>query len=123
MTTCLVVDDANFDRALIANILVKLGMTVQEAANAQEAIDICSKSMPECIFIDWEMPGVKGIDLLEELRKMESSKNTCMIMYTSNDHSSFIGRAYIKGANQYVKKPVTKESIEEILREVNLLSS
>ena len=121
MATCLVIDDASFDRKKLSTGIAKLGVTVHEAVDADEAISFCSKTMPDCVFIDWEMPGMKGIELLEVLRGMEGGENAFMVMCTSNDHPSFVGRAYIKGANKYIKKPVTMETLEQTLKEAKIL--
>lgn len=121
MKTCLVVDDGPLDRALLILHATSLGLKVTEASSGEEALTLCHTTLPDCILLDWEMPGMKGIELLEEIRRMENGASVCILICTSHEHASFIGHAFIKGANGYITKPITEFGLESKLREVRFL--
>ncbi len=63
MKTCLVVDDSRVIRMVARKILEDLGFDVTEAENGQIALDICQKSLPDGVLLDWVMPVMDGIAL------------------------------------------------------------
>jgi two-component system chemotaxis response regulator CheY len=94
MKTCLIVDDSTFDRTLLKKCVAYLGFFVSEASNGKDALAICRTQLPQCILIDWEMKGMNGIELLEQLRALEGGERLRIIICTSHEHASFIGHAY-----------------------------
>ena len=65
----LVVDDESAIRDMIRFALERAEMTVDSAADAQEALLRISENRPDIILMDWMMPGVSGIELTRRLRK------------------------------------------------------
>jgi two-component system chemotaxis response regulator CheY len=121
MKSLLIVDDTPFDRMCTKTIVQKLGLEPQEAASGAEALEICEKSMPDGIILDWEMKTMNGIEFLKKLRAMEKGKDVYVVMSTSNTHASYIGHAYVMGVNAYMTKPVSRDKIKEKLVEGSLL--
>lgn len=121
MKTCLVVDDAAFDRKLMVTCASKFGLDVSEASGGEEALSLCRQSIPDCLLLDIEMKGMDGFGFLQELRKLEGGKTVPVIMCTSHEHPSFIGHAYIKGASGFIVKPVTPEKFEQELKKAGII--
>lgn len=117
----LVVDDVKFDRSMIELCVKKLGFSVSSAANEKEMFAYCKKNMPDCILLDWEMGETTGIVLLNKLRAMEGGSDVKVFICTSNDHPSYVGHAYLQGADSFIPKPVTIEKLTEKLQELDLL--
>jgi CheY-like chemotaxis protein len=118
----LVVDDVDFDRSVASRYLLSVGFDVQEAEGGMQALEICTFQAPDCVFLDWEMEGMNGIEVLQMLRKLSSMSNVPVIFCTGHEHPSYIGHAYVKGANDYIVKPITIQKITEKLAKFNLLS-
>lgn len=119
---CLVVDDGPFDREVLRHCAADLGFNVIEATSVEEALASCRARLPDCILLDWEMPGPKGITLVQAVRSLLNGEKVCILMCSSNSHGSFIGRAYVQGADGYLVKPVTRFSLEAKLQEAGALS-
>ena len=121
--TCLVVDDSNFDRDIVKTCVAKAGLAVSTAASGEEALSLSQEKLPDCFFIDWEMPGMTGIELLKKLRALPGAGSTPIIFCTAHEHASFIGHAFVQGATGYITKPITVLKVEEKLRDLGLLSA
>ncbi len=121
MKTCLVVDDTAFDRMIIEQCATKAGLYVHSASNGEEALAICNSTFPDCILLDWEMERMNGIELMKKIRQMEKGREVPIIICTSHDHSSYIGHAYVSGANSYIAKPLTQDKLENELIKLKVL--
>jgi two-component system, chemotaxis family, chemotaxis protein CheY len=119
--TCLVVDDERFDRMILQKGAQGLGFSVSVAANGAEALEACKKSFPDCLLINWEMPDMNGMELLKQLQQMPDSASMRVLICTSHNHPSFVGHAYVQGANSFLTKPVNREKLEQKFKEMGLL--
>lgn len=92
------------------------GFSVTAAcANSQEAISAVVHTVPDVIFVDIEMPGVNGIELINKLRLM----NTPMpIVVFVTAYSEFAQKAFECEAIDYVLKPFTEERLLQCLQKI-----
>jgi len=121
MTHCLVVDDSNVVRKVVRRILEDLDWTVSEAEDGRQALDICRRSMPDAILLDWSMPVMDGFDFLKALRKQEGGGVPKVIFCTTEQNVAQIARAMRAGANEYMMKPFDRDLIEAKFHEIGLL--
>lgn len=121
MKTCLVVDDGQLDRAILCRHAVALGFKVIEATRVEEALALCKPTLPDCILLDWEMPGMKGIEMLQQIRTSDGGDKIGIFICTSHEHPSFIGHAYTQGVTGYLTKPITQFDLESKLRDAGYL--
>lgn len=121
MKTCLVVDDAAFDRKIMVSCVSKFGFDASEASSGEEALAMCRKYIPDCLVVDIEMHGMNGFGFLQELHKLDGGNKVPVIMCTSHEHPSFIGHAYVKGANGYIVKPITHDKLETELTKAGVI--
>jgi two-component system chemotaxis response regulator CheY len=70
--------------------------------------------------VDWNMPEMDGIELVEAVRKDSALKDVCLMMVTTESEISQVERALALGANEYVMKPFTKDVIMEKLQLLGL---
>lgn len=129
----LVVEDDFASRKLLQKILSPFG-EVDIAVNGVEAIDAFSKSMEEgtpydLICMDIMMPMMDGQAALKRIRSIEREKNiapaqeTKVIMTTALDDPKNVVEAYYKGgATSYVPKPIDKQMLLHLLKNLNLIS-
>jgi two-component system, chemotaxis family, chemotaxis protein CheY len=68
------------------------------------------------VLLDWEMPGLNGVEILQKIR--EDDKKLPVIMVTSRNASTDLMKAIKAGANEYIMKPFTQEILFEKLENV-----
>jgi DNA-binding NtrC family response regulator len=112
----LVVDDEDIIRESLSYILNKEKYDVDEAANGKIAFDMLKDKSYDLVITDLEMPEMKGIELLEEIKKLNVQTNTIVITaYGSVDTAIAALRS---GASDYILKPV---EFDELLIKVKKL--
>jgi two-component system chemotaxis response regulator CheY len=121
MKSCLVVDDSRVIRKVARNILEDLGFEVSEAANGQEALEVCKAKTFDSILLDWYMPVMNGIVFLRALRALPNGKGPIVVFCTTENDISHIQAAIEAGANEYVMKPFDSEIIQAKFAQVGLL--
>jgi two-component system chemotaxis response regulator CheY len=98
-------------------MLTELGHETVEAGHGKEAL-VQLDAHPDIglIMLDWNMPEMTGIELLDalKLRKNEASTPTVIMATTENEMSKIV-QALAKGANEYIMKPFSKEILTEKL--------
>lgn len=121
MKSCLVVDDSKVIRTVARKILEKLNFEILEAEDGKQAIEICEKSLPDAVLLDWNMPVMSGLEFLVELRKLEGGDAPVVIFCTTENDLKHIQEAIGAGANEYIMKPFDSEIIESKFSQTGLL--
>ena len=120
MKSCLVVDDSKVIRKVARHILETLQFEVQEAGDGREALDICARSQPDVILLDWNMPVMSGMDFLRALRQSEGGTQPKVVFCTTENGMAYIRAAIEAGADEYVMKPFDRETLESKLQIVGV---
>ncbi|QKK79623.1 Chemotaxis regulator protein CheY [Marinomonas primoryensis] len=120
----LIVDDFSTMRRIIKNLLRDLGFTnTVEADDGTTALPILQGGTIDFLVIDWNMPGMTGIELLRAVRADEKLKSIPVLMVTAEAKRDQIISAAQAGVNGYVVKPFTavalKEKIEKIFERID----
>jgi two-component system, chemotaxis family, chemotaxis protein CheY len=105
MNHCLVIDDSKLIRTIHTRMLHQLGLRVSEAENGRDAIDSCTREMPDLIVVDWNMPVMDGFAFLKALRAMPGGRAPKVILCTIESDLEHITRALAEGADEYIMKP------------------
>jgi len=82
---------------------------VGECATAEETIDLVRATKPELLFLDIQMPGMDGFDIVAEISSSESAQAPCVIFTTAYDQYAL--RAFEIHAIDYLLKPFTRERL------------
>lgn len=114
MDSILIVDDEESMREFLSIMLGKEGYTVKMASNAAEALAMIEKEIFSLVITDMKMPGMNGIQLLEEVNKISSE--TRVLMITAFGSTDTAVEAMKKGAIDYVVKPFKVDEIKIIVR-------
>jgi two-component system chemotaxis response regulator CheY len=117
--TVLIVDDSVTMRDMVAFTLTGAGFQVVQAGDGNEAVvKLTSGSKPDLVVTDLNMPGMDGISLIREIRKMPTLKFTPILMLTteSSDDKKAEGRA--AGATGWIVKPFNPEQFLKVLKKV-----
>lgn len=121
MKSCLIVDDSKVIRMVARKILQELDFETPEAADGQQAIDACLKSMPDAVLLDWNMPVKSGLEFLVELRATPGGDKPIVVFCTTENDIEHIQAAIEAGANEYIMKPFDGEIIQAKFSQVGLL--
>ena len=115
----LTVDDMATMRKIIKSLLNQLGYTnIDEAENGKEALAKLKQSKYDLVLLDWNMPEMDGITLLQEIRKDTHLKDIPVIMVTAEAKKENVLLAIQSGANNYIVKPFTAETLKDKLEKV-----
>ena len=123
MKTCLVVDDSSVVRKIARRILEELAFSVVEAEDGERALELCTKSLPDAILLDWNMPVMDGYDFLGRLRRLPGGEGPKVVFCTTENDIDHISRALNAGANEYIMKPFDKEIVAAKFQEVGLIQA
>jgi two-component system LytT family response regulator len=115
MIKAIVIDDEELGRNVLKNIIQKYCPEVSivgEASNIKEAKKVIAEVSPELIFLDIEMPGGSGFELLEQLQNEEFS-----IIFTTA-YNQYAVRAFRYSAVDYLLKPIDIEELRAAIKKV-----
>jgi len=106
----LIVDDQQDNLQLMLNSLFEGGYkNILCSTCGEDAIDIALKELPDIILMDWDMPGISGVEAIIELRKHNESIHTPIIITTgAMMESADLKYAFESGATDYIRKPFDK---------------
>jgi two-component system phosphate regulon response regulator PhoB len=101
----LVVDDEPDITALVAYHLAKAGYRVSTAANGSDALRAAREERPDVVVLDLMLPGASGYEVLQELRRMDETRQVGVILLTSRRDEADRIRGLSLGADDYLTKP------------------
>ena len=114
----LIVDDSRSMRSVIRKTVAAAGISVGEffeAVNGLEALDVLSNSWVDIVILDYNMPGMDGMELLDKLQDDDFFK-TIPVLVTSVEGSKKRVQSFLEhGAAAYIKKPFTPEETRDKL--------
>jgi CheY-like chemotaxis protein len=113
-TTVLIVDDSKLARIVAAKAISALKPSWQriEASNASEALELIAQNQIDVALLDFNMPGINGVELAEQMRKLRPSMPIALI--TANIQNEVVAAAKAVDA-AFVAKPLTQEGLQGFL--------
>ncbi len=114
----LAIDDSSTDRAIIRKCLKPLGITILEAANGLEGLEMLKNGdkTPDAILVDIEMPKMDGYTFASEVRKYNKFKNLPLIAVTSRVTKTDRMRGVESGMTEYITKPYSSEYLTSVVK-------
>ncbi len=113
MAQVLIVEDEPDVLLLLENRVRAAGHEVDSATDGETAIEILAGQRPAVVVLDWMMPRVSGLDVLERLRAEDPEHTVKVLMLTAKSQQSDIDRAYAAGADDYIVKPFSSRDLIE----------
>jgi two-component system chemotaxis response regulator CheY len=107
----LIVDDSKTMRLIVGRTVKSLGLTIIEAGDGQEALDLLGDQVPELALIDWNMPVMTGPELIKRLRARPEFSDLKILMISTETGSDAIVRALELGVDDYLMKPFSPEAL------------
>lgn len=95
---------------------------VTDGLKAKEILDSDNIDSPykkaKLILLDYNLPGMSGMQLLDKIRSESSMKHTPVVVFSSSDDPHDIQNAYNHGANAYLVKPIGMANLKETIQTV-----
>jgi len=120
MINALVIDDNRQAADAVCQLLELLEVEARPAYGPRAAMLELKEYTPDIIFLDINMPGVDGFEVLAYFRRFPKLVNTPVVFITSDDQPETAKRARKTGALLLIVKPANLESLEATLRNAGL---
>jgi two-component system cell cycle response regulator len=115
------VDDSKMVRLLVARAFKKFDCKVLEASNGLEGMAIAAQERPDIILLDFTMPVMDGMEMVELLRADDNLKTVPVVMLTAERSRDMVAEFAKKGVRDYLVKPFKEqEIIDRVSRVVTL---
>jgi DNA-binding NtrC family response regulator len=111
--TILVADDDTYIQEVLGDRLESLGYRVLRAGDGKLALEMIERHDPQMVFLDIEMPGMKGLEVLRELRRRE--KDFPVVMITAYGSIDLAVEAMKEGAYDFIPKPFKATHIAHVV--------
>jgi len=112
--TILYADDMLINRELVKAMIEGTGITIIEAENGQEILDVLENQIPDIILTDIRMPVLDGFKTAEIIKKDKRYRNVPIVALTAYAIDSEI-KKYGKTFDEYLTKPLTKDKLFETI--------
>ena len=117
----LVVDDAKAMRLILKHFLRQIGFAVSEAADGRAALDMLAQmERPDVVFVDCFMPEMDGFEFIRAVRADGRYAGLPLLMASAEETPAEQARALEAGADAFVVKPFTRETIQTKLEQLGL---
>jgi len=104
----LIIEDSTFNQLILKSYLEDKTYNITTVKHGKEALELLKTRNFNLIILDLYLPDIDGIDLLKEIRKMESTRFVPVIIITARDDTQTKVNGLESGANDYLVKPVNK---------------
>ena len=121
MKAALVIDDHWTIRRAGARMLKHFGFEVHEARDGETGLALDGATPLDLVLVDWRMPGLSGLDVVEAIRATDHHQATRLIMVTAVDDVIAVAAALVAGVDAYVVKPVSERALRSRLEQLGLL--
>lgn len=107
------VDDSKATRLFIKRAVDVLGFEFLEAADGKEGIELLERENAniDLILLDWNMPVMNGMEMLEIMQSHDSFKHIPVTLVTTEHERERVVEAIEKGAKNYLIKPFSQEDL------------
>jgi diguanylate cyclase (GGDEF)-like protein len=104
----IIVDDLQFSRIVVKTALKKAGYDgVRMADSATQALNMLNEQHADVVLADWMMPEMDGLELTDRIRQRdeEAGTYTAIILFTANEGTDLLVKAFEHGVDDYLRKP------------------
>ena len=110
----LIVDDSSFIREYLRYLLDRMGIVCEEAVDGSDALELLSANEGfDLMLLDVNMPVMNGLECVKAVRAAKLHPAMKVMMVTTEADNSCITKALDNGADEFLMKPFTPESLRE----------
>ena len=106
MKNILLVDDEEDFQRILKRVIEPAGYRTVSALSAEEALRMAEAFTPALVIVDWNLPGISGLELIKKFRNLPKYSKVPIIMYTVRDLEEEQISAYLADVQAYLNKPV-----------------
>jgi len=118
MKKILLVDDSSTMLMSMETVLKRTGLEVAKALNGTQALQVLPAFRPDLMITDLNMPGMDGITLIREAKKLPAMRFKPILMLTTESQQSKRQEAKAAGACGWLVKPVKPEQLLAVIKQV-----
>ena len=116
--TILYVEDNEFNRKIVRDLLARTSYRLIEATDGEEGVAAALREAPNLILMDIQLPKISGLDATRRLRADPRTAQTPIIAITSYALSGDERRALDAGASAYLAKPYSPRELLDLIRKL-----
>ncbi|MCL4305770.1 response regulator [bacterium] len=111
--TILSVDDSTTIRRIVRRSCEELGHFVLEAPDGITALAVLAEQSQDIslVVLDWNMPGMSGLDVLKVIKSDPATRHIVVMMLTSEADMNYVSEALAAGAQNYLTKPFSQQAL------------
>jgi len=113
----LIVDDQEYNQAVLRGIAQRLGYRAEVASCADEVWPLIERVRFHVVFLDWELPGLSGGDIARRLREHPNARDAVTIATTAHDTDDIVQRCLESGMDGFAAKPFDTAQMRAIVSE------
>lgn len=114
----LIVDDSAAIRHLVSDCLRRQGFVIETAVDGQDGLEKATKTPPDLVLTDYDMPRMTGFELVMALRKQPITRDIPLVMLTARDSSRDQAQMRAAGITSYLVKPFGNDKCVAIVERV-----
>lgn len=118
MKTILLVDDSTTMLMSMEAVLSRAGYQVKTATSGELGLNFITSSNPDLVITDLNMPGMDGISLITEAKKLPAMRFKPILMLTTESQQSMRDKAKAAGATGWLVKPVKSDELIAVVKQV-----
>ncbi|RXJ01916.1 response regulator [Anaerobacillus alkaliphilus] len=118
MKRILLAEDEEVLRMLIVDTLEDDGYEIDEASDGLEALEFIEENDYDLVIVDYMMPGLTGLEVIEKVRTMPNKTELKMMMLTAKSQQKDEEAAKRAGANYFLAKPFSPIKLAELVGEI-----
>lgn len=104
-TSVLIIDDDGDLQNVVCAMLRAAGFKACSVSSAEEAFDLLREARPDLMVLDWNLPGMSGVDFCRRLRREQKSSRVPVLFLTAHSSTADVVEAFAAGADDFVSKP------------------
>jgi DNA-binding NtrC family response regulator len=117
-TRVLIIEDDAEMRSLLRDFFAEEGFEIDSVGNGHDAFGILTQKIFDVVITDIRMPGLTGLDILPRIKKIQPE--AAIIVITAFGTEEFRRKAFERGANAYLEKPIHYQELRGLLHDVLL---
>jgi two-component system chemotaxis response regulator CheY len=121
MKKIMVVDDSRIMRNIVKRTFEQMNIPCEfvEAENGNAALELLKETKVNLIFLDWNLPGLLGIDFLKQIKSTNEYRDIPVVMITSESSRINLVEAVKAGVKAYITKPIDESLFREKLSKID----
>ena len=114
--TILSIEDSDFERKVIKNMMEERGSELIQASNGEEGLQKFEEESPDLVLLDLRLPDMEGLEVLEEIQERSPGAKVIIVSIVREDET--IEEAKEIGAEEYLEKPIDEDELYEAIKRV-----